>query len=136
QVHGGTRVEDSPLEGDRHEAARAAEHGFRLAEEEMAAFADRVVKARENAVLEVAVEVDEHVAADEEVEMRERGVLGEVVTPEDAPLPEVAPEAVQLPLRDEVPLEQLTRHVLHVVEAIEAGAGRGERVFVDVGRVD
>ena len=136
QVRRRHALEDPPLEVEGDEPAGARQHRLGFAEEEIAALPDGVLEARRDAALEVAVEVDEDVAAEEQVDVRQRRILRNVVASEDAPLPEVAPQAVHLPLADEVLVEELAGHVLQRLEAVEGGARRHQGVLVDVGAVD
>src|SRR6266581_3174219 len=60
------------------------------------------MEARENAVLQLAGEVDEGVPADEQVDVRQRRRLRQVVGAEDAPAAELAPKSIELALAGEV----------------------------------
>lgn len=86
--------------------------------------------------LQIAREVDEDIAADDHVDVRQRRVLHDVVLPEDAPAPDVAPEPERLALACEVLLEQRCRDVLEIFRPIQAVAAGLQRLFVHVGGVD
>ena len=64
-------------------------HGLRVSEEEVAAVVQRVMKERDAFFLGLGLQVDHEVAADDEVELGERGVGQEVLPGEDHALPDV-----------------------------------------------
>ena len=55
---------------------------------------------------------------------------------EDAPAPQIAAEAVDLPVAREVTIHHLGRHVLELLQAIGGMTGGGQRLLVHVGAVD
>jgi hypothetical protein len=73
-----TRAKRSFLEADR----------LGVAEHEVPVGPQRVVEDRDELPLQGHVHVDEHVAAEDEVELREGRVAGEVLAGEDAVLPD------------------------------------------------
>src|SRR6185312_17430278 len=81
------------------------------AEKEVAAMAQREMEKRNDAALERALEIDEQIAARNQVELRERSVLDEVVHREDAHIADVLDDAVGVAVLDEETLEPLGRHV-------------------------
>jgi hypothetical protein len=111
-------------------------HHLGLAEDQDAAVAQGEVEVAEDVRLRLRVEVHQRVAADEQVELRDRRVLDEVVAAEDQRAPQVGPERAALAVALEVALAQLRRHVLELTRRVRPLARRGERLLVDVGRVD
>src|SRR5262249_17068090 len=69
--HGGRSLEDAPLQLQRGKEARARQQRFRAAEEENAVLPDRVMEPGQDAVLQLTGEIDQHVAADEQVDVRQ-----------------------------------------------------------------
>jgi hypothetical protein len=94
------------------------------------------VEPGEDALLQLAREIDEHVAADEEVDVREGRRLGEIVRTEDAPAADVAPQAVELPVAIEVAVDQEIGDVLELIQAIDGVASGGQRLLIDIRPVD
>ena len=94
------------------------------------------VEAGEDAGLGLGVEVHQGVAAHEQVDPRDRGVLHEVVAPEDHRPAQVLAEDVPAARVVEVPLEQLGRDAAHLALGVAGLPGVGERLLVDVGCVD
>src|SRR2546430_12214202 len=62
------------------------------------------MEAGENSTLRLRGEVDERVATDQQIEPRDRRVLGEVVPPEDDRPPECGAKDKSLPLAIEKPI--------------------------------
>ena len=95
------------------------------------------VESLEDPRLGLAVEVHQCVAARQEVDPRDRGVLDQVVPAEDHRaaklLVEQIPAAVLL---DEVFRQQLGRDVLHLARRVSGVPRPAQRVLVDVGGVD
>ncbi|XXU91230.1 hypothetical protein WME85_26990 [Sorangium sp. So ce1153] len=120
--------------GDEVLAERA--RGLGLAEHEVAAFPQREGEEVEGTALEVAREVDEDVAAQHEVEVRERGALAEVVLAEDGEVADALLHLVAAVERDEVAVDELVRQVLDGGRPVDPAAGEGDRLAVDVGRED
>ena len=94
------------------------------------------MEAREQSLLKVRLEVDQQVAADDEVQVRQRRVLHEVVPAEDAPAAQVTSEPIELPVAGEVSLEERRGHLLELLETVQSVPGDGQRVLVDVGAID
>ena len=129
-------AEDPPLEVDRDEQVPVGHHHLGLAEHQDAAVAQREVEVAEDVRLRLRVEVHQRVAAHEHVEPRDRRVVDEVVAAEDQRAPQVGPERVPLAVALEVSLAQLRGHVLELTGRVRPRRARGERLLVDVGRVD
>ena len=94
------------------------------------------MEAGQDAVLEVAGEIDEGVATDQQIDVRQRRILRDVVTSEDAPATEVAPEPVGLAFPAEILLEEAGRDVLEIIDAVQGVPGGAQCLLVHVGRVD
>jgi hypothetical protein len=83
-----------------------------LAEEQHAGRGEREVEPREDPRLRLGVEVHQRVAAQQQVDPRDRGVLHQVVPPEDHRAAQVLAEMVTTAAVLEVPVEQLGRNAL------------------------
>ena len=138
--HGGRRrrrpLEDAPLHVVRGEPSRPGQQRLGTPEEQKTTLDHRVVETGQDPVLEVAGEIDEGVATDQQIDVRQRRILRDVVTSEDAPATEIAPEPVGLAFPAEVLLEEARRDVLEVIAAVQGVPGGVQRVLVHVGRVD
>lgn len=117
---------------DRLEQVAEAADGLALPEEQVAPLVEAVVQHREDAALQVGVEVDEHVAAADEVEPGEGGVAGEVVLDEDAQVAHALPDPVAALGRVEEAGQALARHIAHGGRRVDAGAGRVDRLGAQV----
>ena len=113
-------------------------------EAEEAEAAEAVVEQPGDAVLERRVEVDEHVAAEDHVELVEAAVGGEVVLCEDDVRGEIGVEARRVVSGDVIGGE-VARAAradvvlgvrLHPLEREDARPRRLDRILVDVGRID
>ena len=69
---------------DRDEELAISSDGFALAEEEVSWLVQAVVQHRHDPPLQVGVEVDEHVATADEIQLGERRIPREVVPHEHA----------------------------------------------------
>src|SRR2546428_13360545 len=90
------------------------------------------MEARENAVLQLAGEVDEGVPADEQVDVRQRRRLRQVVGAEDAPAAELAPKSIELALAGEVTVDQAVGDILELLRPVDGLARGGQGPPVDV----
>src|SRR3989442_15227791 len=93
------------------------------------------MEARENAVLQLAGEVDEGVPADEQVDVRQRRRLRQVVGAEDAPAAELAPKSIELALAGEVTVDQAAGGLLEVLRPVDGLARGGQGPLVRGGAV-
>src|SRR5437867_1033376 len=89
------------------------------------------MEARENAVLQLAGEVDEGVPADEQVDVRQRRRLRQVVGAEDAPAAELAPKSIELALAGEVTVDQAVGDILELLRPVDGLARGGQGVLVE-----
>src|SRR5215471_2086241 len=95
------------------------------------------MEAGEDAGLRLGVEIHQRVAADEQVEARDRRVLDEVVSPEDDGATQVtANEVLAASIAVEKFLPQLVRHLRDHLRRIRAAPRLRESLAVDVGSVD
>lgn len=94
------------------------------------------MEAREQALLEVRLEVDEHVATDEQVDVRQRRIVDEIVPAEDAEPPQVAPKPIHVPFAREVPADVALGQILQLFQPVERLPRRRERIGVDIRGVD
>jgi hypothetical protein len=89
------RPEDALRQADRREELRLRQQHLRLAEQQQAVLVQGEGEPLEHARLRVGGEVHEHVAARQQHDPGDRGVLQQVVPPEDERRPQVGPEAQQ-----------------------------------------
>ena len=88
----------------------------------------------DDALLGVAVEIDQQVAAAEEIDARERRVLEQVVHREQHGLAQLAADAIAAPLLGEEAPQPLLRHIGGERERVEAFARGADRALVEIGR--
>ncbi len=105
-------------------------------EEQQAARAQAEVQQREHARLCGGLEVDEHVSAADEVELRERGVADDVVRREDHHLAQGLADPDLRAFRNEVALAPLGGHGGERLCRVDACGSVLQRLLVDVGRED
>lgn len=127
------------------EDAEAALHGleqlgspqrFGRAEEQIPAAAEGVVKHRDEPALQLRVQMDEHVAAGDEIQVQERRVIDHAVPREDAHLSDLACDLVRGPVLPEETPPPLGRNALDGVGGVPARTRLGDRLPVRVGRDD
>src|SRR3989442_12985733 len=94
------------------------------------------MEARENAVLQLAGEVDEGVPADEQVDVRQRRRLRQVVGAEDAPAAELAPKLVQMAPGGGGTGDQAVGDFLQVLRPVSGLARGGAGLLLHAGAVD
>ena len=92
---------------DAHEQVVRAFRRFRRAEEQIAARPQREMERLDQPLLDRPIQVDQQVAAGDEVEVRERRILDDVVLREEHHLAQLAADAVAGRLADEEPLQAL-----------------------------
>jgi hypothetical protein len=98
----------------------------------VAAGPEREVEDLQHALLRLAVDVDEQVAAAHEVELREGRVAQHVVRREEHRLAQLLSDTVVPPLPDEEAAEALGREVGSDGVGVDAGARVLKRLLVDV----
>jgi len=104
-------------------------------EKQVAVVVERVVEPGQNPTLRLGGEVDERVPADEQIEPRDRRVLGEVVAPEDDGPPKGGAKDEALPLAVEIPFADVGVDGGDLLGGV-ARASLAECLLVDVGGVD
>ena len=124
--------EQAPLDVQRLEGRALGEERFRLAQEKYAGGHHCEMETREDACLCLRIEIHEAVAADEQVDARDRRVLDQVVAAEDDGAAELLVEDVPIPPGGRSTLEQGGGDVLRGVRSIDRVACLVERVFVHV----
>ena len=124
------------LQVDGVEEVLVGEEHLRLAEEEKSAGVEREVKVGQDAALGLGVEVDQGVAAHEEVHAGDRRVVGQVVAAEDDRASQVATERVAVPRPLEVPPPEIIGDRFELLDIVGRLPALGEGVVVHVGRVD
>ncbi|MDR8749283.1 hypothetical protein FEP95_03105 [Burkholderia multivorans] len=107
---------------------------FRGAEEQIAVRAQREVKQLEDLPLHRPFEVDQHVAARDQIEMRERRIAQQAVRGEQNALAHRFRNHEMRAVAREIPLQQRFGHVGCDRQRIGARARAHDRRFVDVGR--
>ena len=112
-------AEDPPLEVDRREDVAVRDHHLRLAEHQQAVVAQREVEVTQHATLRLGREVHERVAADQQVQPRDRRVGDEVVAAEDHRPAQVLAERESLIGALEVLRAQLLRDRLGLLLGVQ-----------------
>ena len=128
--------EDAVPQVDRREQVGVHEEHLRPPEEEETRLVEREVESVENLPLRLEVEVDEGVAAREQVETRDRRIRDQVQASEDDRPAQLVAEDVAGRRALEVLLAQVGGDGLEILEAIAPLAGLRERALVDVGGED
>jgi hypothetical protein len=111
-----------------------ATHSLRLAEDEHAAWDEGVVERSKDSLLQRRSEVDEEVAATDEVDARERRIAGDVVAGEDAAIPQQPANVVPAFHGGEEPIEPLRRHLPTDCRRVCAAARDLERGIAQIAR--
>src|SRR5262245_66670743 len=88
---------------------------------------------RQDLFLQNRLEVDQQIAATDQVHMRERRIGDDVLSREDAHVAERLADAVTSLRLDEEAAQSLRRDVLHDILRVEAGARYLNAPFVEVG---
>jgi hypothetical protein len=83
--------------------------------------------------LHVGLEVDQQIAAADQVHSEKRRILQEILRRKGDRVPERLPDGVGVVLRFEPALEALGRDILGDARRIGASPGRGQHPFRDVG---
>ncbi len=93
----------------------------------------REVEGRADLLLQLAIEVDQHVAAGDEVGARKRRVLEQTVPGEQHDVAQLARDAVVIAFAAEEATEAIVRHVGFDGERIAALAADRQRGLVEIG---
>ena len=129
-------AEHPALQVDGREQRTVAQQHLRLPQQQHPGGAEGEVEAAEDARLGLGGEVHQGVAADEQVDPRDRGVLHEVVAPEDDRPPQVLAEDVAAADEVEVAVEQLGRDPADLALGVAGLPRVAQGLLVDVGGVD
>jgi hypothetical protein len=120
----------------RSEEEPWAHHVLRGADQQIPVRAQCVVEDLIDVLLRAALEIDQKIAAADQVEVRERGIREQVVMREDDDLAHFLVHAVAAVLLAEEPLESLLAHVRCDLVGVEPGARSLERALVQVAGED
>ena len=127
--------EDPLLRLHRAEERRVGQEHLRAAEKQIAVVIQGVVETRQDLALRLGREIDERVAADQQVQARDGRVLRQVVPAEDHRPAKRGMQEEPLALRFEIPLGDVFADRRDVFGRI-ARTRLGQGLLVDVGRVD
>ena len=94
------------------------------------------MKGREHTLLQRRLEVDEDVAAGDQVEMRKRRIAHDVLPREHAQVTHRLVDSIAGVLLDEKPLQSLPRHRRRNAIGVASRSGSGNRRFAQVRRED
>ena len=109
---------------------------FGIAEEEHALGLEGEVEQRQDLVLQLHIKIDQQVAARDEVDAREGGILDDAVLGEDTHLSDAFGDAVGVAFRGEPACEALGRDVLADGVCVAPGPRRCECAPVKIGCKD
>lgn len=107
---------------------------FRGAEEQVAVRTQREMKQLEDLPLHRPLQIDQHVAARDQVEMRERRIAQQAVRGEQNALAHRLGDHVMCAVPREIPLQQRGGHVARDRKRVGAGARADDRRLIDIGR--
>ena len=127
--------EDSLPQVDRGEQRGMGEKHLGPTQKKVPLVVQRVMEPRQDPTLRLRREIDERVAADQEVEPGDGRILGHVVAAEDHRAAKSGTKHQTLALAFEVPRFQVVVDRSEVLRNI-AATSFGERILVDVGGVD
>ena len=128
--------EDPALQIDRREHGPVAEQHLGAPEHEIPARVQREIESSHDAILHVGVEVHQRVPADQEIDLRDRRILDEVVAAEDDGAPQLPVEDDLVPRALEVLGHQRLGNVLELPVRVDRLPRFRQRFLVDVGCVD
>src|SRR6185437_9623950 len=101
------RLKDARLAVQRHEQAGRIVGRFGRTDDQEAAGIERVVERARDLLLQLAVEINEEVAARDQVDARERRILEHAVRREQHEVAQLAPYPVMIALVHEEPAQAL-----------------------------
>src|SRR3979490_2755507 len=105
-------LEQARFPGQRTEQLTRLANAFSLAQHQQAVFAQAVVKQRDELALQLGVEVDQEVSAQQDVELRERRVHCDVLRCEYELLAQTLLDLITKVVMDEKALQSLSRHAV------------------------
>src|SRR5437867_3644678 len=129
---GGAALEDAVLAVHCAEQLRRPDQVFGGSEKQVATGVQGVVEQTVHVFLDIGLEVDQQVAAHDEVETGERWVLDQVVDGEETHLPDFLRDLIHMIVPDEESLQALRRDVLGDAFGVAAVARELQRLVVDV----
>ena len=132
----GSAAENPLPHADDLEPLAVRQQHLGLAEEKVTALAQREVETVDDLGLGLDIEVHQRVAADQQVQARDRGITGDVVAAEDHPAAQVRAEGELGAVLLEVFAPQLGRQPFEGLRRVEADPGVAKGIFVDIGAVD
>jgi hypothetical protein len=125
-----------PLRIDRCKVVLEGPDRLRGTEEQDAPFVQGVMEELKDPPLYLRVEVDEHVAADDEIHLRERRILEQVLDGKDDLLPQFPPNPGGAPFLEEELLQPVPGDIGRDPLAVSPLPGRFDGMTVEVGGVD
>ncbi len=127
---------ESGLLVDDPEQRFLLEDALRFAEEQEGTRVERVVEHRQQARLQLALEVDQDVAATDQIEAQEGRVLHQILAREDHRIAQALVDLVAVAMRREMGADAVAIHVCEVGRGKNATPCQSHRVEVDVGGED
>ena len=118
---------------DRAEQAGWIFRRLGRAEQQEAAGVQRIVESAAHLLLQFTVEIDEHVAAGNQVDAREWRILEEIVQREQHHVAQILAHAVAVALADEEAAQALLAHIVLDRRRIAALASDGQRACIEIG---
>src|SRR5262249_48494465 len=109
---------------------------FRGTQEQETVCLEGVMENREDPLLQRVIEVDEHVATADQIEVAEGGVGGHVMPREDAQIAHYLVDLVMPIASEEEPPQALRRNVDLDVVHVDAAAGLLQGGFIEIGGQD
>ena len=121
---------------DLREQIGSRAHRFGIAQHQEAARSQRVVEHRENLALQHWAEVDQHVAAQNQIEVRKGRIDDHVLAREHTHVPDWFLHLVVAIRFDEETPQALRRYILHDVLRVNARSRSGDALFANIRRKD
>ena len=110
--------------------------GFRSAEHQQSARLQGVVKDRQQAFLQIRIQIDHQVAAGEQVEPGERRVFDEVLRREDRQLADFFADAIGAVVVRKIPVQRRGRNIDADTTGILSAAGSIHGFAIQIGAED
>ena len=117
----------------RREVLRISPQALGSAEHQKTAGFERIVQSRDHPLLQHRAQVDQQIAATDQVQVGERRIFGHILLGKDAHLPYRFDNLISPVDSHEEPPQTLRRDAGDQSLGIEAGAGPVERAVADVG---
>jgi len=128
--------EDAAAKIDRSEHLGPRQQHLRFAEHQDPVIGQRRMKTRQDARLDLGVEVHQRVAAEDQAHARDRRVVNEIVPAEDHRAPQILVQHETVAVGPEIFLQQRGGHRLDLPVRVDRLPRLIQRLIVDVGRVD